>query len=147
MQRNVMKKGARKKVRLWGPASGGGVTNWPRSVVVPCRVADALLLRLSRLHTEGAIGSYHIERQGFLGAGGAVFWVGRVRKVNRAVCGAKTRAGVPCKARCVSDRGRCRLHGGLSSGPKTAEGRERIRESNRRRAELRRSALIADEPA
>jgi hypothetical protein len=40
-------------------------------------------------------------------------------------CGAKTRAGGTC--RCPAMRnGRCRLHGGLSTGPKTPEGRARI---------------------
>lgn len=33
-------------------------------------------------------------------------------------CGAKTRAGTPCKRRDLYDCGRCRLHGGLSTGPK-----------------------------
>jgi hypothetical protein len=41
-------------------------------------------------------------------------------------CGARTRRGSPC--RCPAMRnGRCRLHGGLSTGPKTPEGRRRIR--------------------
>jgi hypothetical protein len=30
--------------------------------------------------------------------------------------------------------GRCRMHGGLSTGPKTPEGRWRIAESNRSRS-------------
>jgi hypothetical protein len=38
-------------------------------------------------------------------------------------CGAKTRAGTPCKQRTLFYNGRCKLHGGLSSGPKTAEGK------------------------
>ena len=33
-------------------------------------------------------------------------------------CGAKTRAGTPCKRRDLYKSGRCRLHGGLSTGPK-----------------------------
>jgi len=33
-------------------------------------------------------------------------------------CGAKTRAGTPCKRRDLYTSGRCRLHGGLSTGPK-----------------------------
>ncbi|PHR11565.1 MAG: hypothetical protein COA41_20095 [Sphingopyxis sp.] len=33
-------------------------------------------------------------------------------------CGAKTRAGTPCKRRDLYLSGRCRLHGGLSTGPK-----------------------------
>lgn len=62
-------------------------------------------------------------------------------KHERPRCGALTRAGTPCQARAVwgaeQDRpvnGRCRFHGGLSTGPRTAAGRDRIRESNRRRA-------------
>lgn len=41
-------------------------------------------------------------------------------------CGAKTRRGTPCQCPAVTN-GRCRLHGGLSPGPKTAEGIECIR--------------------
>ena len=41
-------------------------------------------------------------------------------------CGAKTRAGHPC-GRYAMPNGRCRMHGGLSTGPKTPEGLERIR--------------------
>lgn len=33
-------------------------------------------------------------------------------------CGARTRAGTPCKRRDLYLSGRCRLHGGLSTGPK-----------------------------
>jgi hypothetical protein len=43
-----------------------------------------------------------------------------------APCGAKTRRGTPCKCRAMRN-GRCRLHGGLSTGPKTRDGIERIR--------------------
>jgi hypothetical protein len=40
-------------------------------------------------------------------------------------CGAKTRAGHPCKRRDLYASGRCALHGGLSTGPRTAEGKAR----------------------
>lgn len=40
-------------------------------------------------------------------------------------CGAKTRAGTPCKRRDLHRSGRCKLHGGLSTGPKTLEGKRR----------------------
>jgi hypothetical protein len=43
-----------------------------------------------------------------------------------ARCGAKTRRGTPCQCRAMPN-GRCRLHGGLSTGPKTGDGIERIR--------------------
>jgi hypothetical protein len=44
-------------------------------------------------------------------------------------CGAKTRAGHPC-GRYAMPNGRCRLHGGLSTGPKTPKGLERSRRAN-----------------
>ena len=39
-------------------------------------------------------------------------------------CGAKTRAGHPCRRKALRN-GRCRNHGGLSTGPKTPDGRLR----------------------
>ena len=45
-------------------------------------------------------------------------------------CGAKTRSGSPCKRPAIADKGRCRLHGGRSTGPRSAEGRARIAEAN-----------------
>ena len=41
-------------------------------------------------------------------------------------CGAKTRKGTPCKAPAMKN-GRCRMHGGKSTGPRTPEGLERIK--------------------
>ena len=38
-------------------------------------------------------------------------------------CGAKTRKGTPCQRKDIYLSGRCPLHGGLSTGPKTPEGR------------------------
>jgi hypothetical protein len=43
-----------------------------------------------------------------------------------ARCGAKNRRGFPCQCPAMSN-GRCRLHGGKSTGPKTTEGIESIR--------------------
>jgi len=40
-------------------------------------------------------------------------------------CGAKTRAGTPCKRKDLFRSGRCKLHGGMSTGPKTLEGKRR----------------------
>jgi len=42
-------------------------------------------------------------------------------------CKAQTRAGQPCKKRPSPGKMRCRLHGGLSTGPKTEEGRARCK--------------------
>jgi len=41
------------------------------------------------------------------------------------ICGAKTRKGTPCQNRHVFTNGRCKNHGGLSTGPKTPEGKAR----------------------
>ena len=40
------------------------------------------------------------------------------------VCGATTRAGTPCRRKDIYANGRCKLHGGLSTGPKTAQGKK-----------------------
>lgn len=59
------------------------------------------------------------------------------RKAERPRCGARCRSkgGAPCVAPVVVTRGpdgrvrvraRCRMHGGLSTGAKTAEGRARV---------------------
>jgi hypothetical protein len=40
-------------------------------------------------------------------------------------CGAKTRSGSPCKRTDIYLNGRCKFHGGLSTGPKTPAGRAR----------------------
>lgn len=39
------------------------------------------------------------------------------------MCGAKTRAGSPCKRTDLYSGGRCKFHGGLSTGPKTKKGK------------------------
>ena len=64
----------------------------------------------------------------------------RLTKRMRPRCGAKTRRGSPCQAPAVwnkvNDRpvnGRCKLHGGLSTGPKTDEGRCRSAQAARAR--------------
>ena len=40
--------------------------------------------------------------------------------------------GSPCKAKAMTN-GRCKNHGGLSTGPKTPEGRQTIAEATRQR--------------
>ena len=74
-------------------------------------------------------------------------WTGEIRlwwsspKRERPRCGARCRDGSPCNAPPVWNKsldrpvnGRCRMHGGLSTGPRTEEGRQRIAESNRSRS-------------
>ncbi len=47
-----------------------------------------------------------------------------------ARCGAHTRAGGGCRQPAMKN-GRCRMHGGLSTGPRTAEGRARCAAARR----------------
>jgi hypothetical protein len=49
-------------------------------------------------------------------------------------CGAKTRRGTPCKRRDLYTSGRCRLYGGLSTGPTTAEGKATVAQNGCRRS-------------
>ena len=45
-------------------------------------------------------------------------------------CLAKTRRGTLCQKPAIKGKGRCQLHGGRSTGPKTAEGLKRLAELN-----------------
>jgi hypothetical protein len=49
--------------------------------------------------------------------------------MNTPRCGAKTRKGTACRGPAMSN-GRCRMHGGKSTGPRTPEGLERSRKAN-----------------
>jgi hypothetical protein len=53
--------------------------------------------------------------------------------MGKIVCGAYARTtGNPCLGRSLKN-GRCKLHGGLSTGPKTLEGKKRIAEAAHKR--------------
>lgn len=56
----------------------------------------------------------------------------------RRSCCAMTRRGVACRLKSEPGKARCRLHGGLSTGPKTVEGRARIAAAQRKRWAQRR---------
>lgn len=47
-------------------------------------------------------------------------------------CGARTRAGTPCKMRGLFRSGRCKLHGGLSTGPKSEAGKAKSAQNAKR---------------
>jgi hypothetical protein len=55
-------------------------------------------------------------------------------------CGAITRKGTPCQSPAMKN-GRCRLHGGKSTGPKTPEGIERIRQAHLKHGEYTKKAI------
>lgn len=56
-----------------------------------------------------------------------------LKRRDRPLCGACNRQGRPCAVRVEPGKARCRFHGGLSTGPRTAEGKARIAEAQRRR--------------
>jgi len=56
-------------------------------------------------------------------------------------CGAKTRKGTACLSPAIKRNGRCRLHGGASTGPKTIEGRARISLANLRHGKYTKDKL------
>ena len=51
----------------------------------------------------------------------------------RVPCLAKTRKGHPCRNKSEAGRKRCKFHGGMSTGPRTAEGKARVAEAQRLR--------------
>ncbi|KTD41847.1 HGGxSTG domain-containing protein [Legionella parisiensis] len=67
----------------------------------------------------------------------------RLPRKKRGACGSKTRKNTHCQAPPVWDKtkdrpanGRCKLHGGLSTGPRTEAGKQMIKESNHRRKKV-----------
>ena len=56
-------------------------------------------------------------------------------------CGARTRKGTACLSPAIKRNGRCRLHGGASTGAKTSEGRERISQANMRHGKYTKEKL------
>lgn len=51
----------------------------------------------------------------------------------RVICGAATRKNTNCKNKSEPGRKRCKFHGGMSTGARTPEGIERIRQAQQRR--------------
>ena len=44
-------------------------------------------------------------------------------------CLAKTRSGGQCQCPAMKGKDRCRIHGGLSTGPRTTDGKEKVRQA------------------
>jgi hypothetical protein len=65
---------------------------------------------------------------------------------DQRLCGAKTRKGTPCVRRVVPGRNRCPNHGGLTTGPKTVEGKARIAAAARARWERYRQERAIRKP-
>ena len=56
-------------------------------------------------------------------------------------CRAKTRQGTDCQRPAKKKNGRCRLHGGASTGANTSEGRKRISQANLRHGKYTKDKL------
>ena len=62
-------------------------------------------------------------------------------------CLAKTRRGTKCQSAEYKHNGRCRLHGGLSTGARTPEGLQRISEANLKHGRQTKDKLAAQRHA
>lgn len=58
----------------------------------------------------------------------------------KATCNARTRRGTTCQCKPLKFGGRCKFHGGASTGPKTPEGRQQAAKN----LGLARAALAGD---
>jgi hypothetical protein len=87
-------------------------------------------------HSKDSVSVYPIGR---LANGGQAAPIEAAHAAPR--CGARTRAGTPCKRAAVRGGTRCPLHGGRSTGPRTPEGRERARLANYRHGQRTREAI------
>jgi hypothetical protein len=68
----------------------------------------------------------------------------RLRDLRNKPCRARTRMGHPCRRKGLGKGGRCPNHGGLSTGPRTPEGRSRISAALKARWALRRGGETVD---
>lgn len=101
----------------------------------PCRPSDGVPQSTSRSSDSVSDKRCH-EPRGWLRNGN------RPGDPSRAPrCGARNRRGLPCRCPAMKN-GRCRLHGGLSTGPKTAEGLARIRKAVTKHGTHLRSELL-----
>lgn len=71
----------------------------------------------------------HCERQQAAADAGRYYREGRPSYLIGLTCGARTRSGKPCGMTALHANGRCVWHGGMSTGPRTPEGRARALEN------------------
>ena len=62
-------------------------------------------------------------------------------------CLAKTRNGTPCQRPAFKHNGRCGVHGGLSTGAKTADGLNKISDANLKHGKYTKDKLEAQRHA
>lgn len=110
-----------------GPPAGSGIRqvaweNWHRFGWFTCpSEADKITCNKPECRMGAACRRFHA-----IGLDGAGLTLPRKK---RPTCGAATREGRPCEMRVEPGSRRCRLHGGLSTGPKTEAARNRLAEA------------------
>ncbi len=83
------------------------------------------------------MGQPHTARRGWLKNGNPSGDLAKAKP-----CGARTRSGKPCRGSAMKN-GRCRMHGGPSTGPRTPEGKERSRMASWKHGRFAQAALAA----
>lgn len=130
---------AREAVVMAGPPTSSGITpaNWSSSVLYGYWSCPGIRDYWTCREAACVCGSecLVLRAKGLDGRGKAL------PKRVRPCCGAQTRTGRACKMHVVPGRQRCRLHGGLSTGPKSAEGRANISHAQQERWAKYRSDL------
>lgn len=95
-------------VREWAALTG--INKWPKSKPMTPEKRPELIDRYARANDSGGIPA----------------WLMRPASAPaRVQCGARTKAGHPCRGKSIPGKRRCKWHGGCSTGPKTAEGKAR----------------------
>ena len=79
----------------------------------------------------------HTARRGWLKNGNPAGDLAKAKP-----CGARTRNGKPCRGPAMKN-GRCRMHGGPSTGPRTPEGKERSRMAGWKHGRFSKAAIAA----
>ena len=101
---------------------------------------DNLCGRGSMVASTGRVDEFgarpHDKRRGILKNGNPS---GDFSKAPR--CGARTRRGTRCQCPAMRN-GRCRLHGGLSTGPRTAAGIEAIQRAHMKHGYYSKAAIL-----
>ncbi|HUL42513.1 MAG TPA: HGGxSTG domain-containing protein [Burkholderiales bacterium] len=64
-----------------------------------------------------------------------------MNKSNSKICGARNRRGQPCQCKLLLRGNRCKYHGGMSTGAKTPEGKQRIVEALKKWRECKKDEL------
>lgn len=105
------------------PIEPGHFDEWIRRGWMTCPATEDRTLFRMTCESEACAAGAMCQRRAALG----LFGDGTpMPRKERPLCGAKARTGKPCQMRVEPSKAKCRLHGGLSTGPKTADGKSRI---------------------